>query len=57
MTKTILTALAVLFALGTPAFAAIGGDAKGAVYQEEPATNPEQPQPEGEGEGGGGGGD
>jgi hypothetical protein len=47
MTKSILTALAVLFSLSAPAFAA------GTVYQEEPASEqPEQPAGEGESSGG-----
>jgi hypothetical protein len=47
MTKSILTALAVLFALSAPVYAA------GVIHQEEPAS--QQPaQPAGEGESGGG---
>jgi len=47
MTKSILTALAVLFSLSAPVFAA------GTVYQEAPASEqPEQPAGEGESSGG-----
>lgn len=50
MTKSILTALAVIFSLSAPAFAA------GVIHQEEPASEaPQQPAGEGEGAGGGGG--
>ncbi|MGE0650152.1 MAG: hypothetical protein AB7P12_00170 [Alphaproteobacteria bacterium] len=41
MTKSILTVLAVLFALSAPAFAS------GVIYQEEPAAGSGQPSGEG----------
>ncbi len=55
MSKKIAAALAVLFAMSTPAFAAITGDHQGTVHQDEGAAQPEQPSGEGEGGGGGGG--
>jgi len=44
MTKSILTVLAVLFTLSTPAFASISG----VIYQDEPAAGSGQPSGEGE---------
>lgn len=58
MSKKIAAAFAVLFAMSTPAFASIMGDHSRVIFQEEGASQPEQPSGEGEGGGeGGGGGD
>lgn len=56
MNKVILAALAVLFALSTPALASIIGSSQTTIHQEEGGSQPEQPSGEGEGGGGGGGG-
>lgn len=56
MTKSILTALAVIFSLSVPAYAAIYATQNGAIYQEEPSAEPDQPS-EGEEQPRGGGDD
>ena len=57
MTKSILTALAVMFALSVPAYAAMHAAQKGSIYQEEPSAEPQQPSGDEQPSGGGGGGD
>lgn len=56
MSKNIAAALAVFFAMSAPAFASIMGDHSRVIFQEEGASQPQQPSGEGEGEGGGEGG-
>lgn len=58
MIKSILAALAVLFAVSGPAFASIVTlTDQNVVFQDEGAPAPEEPSTEGGGEESGGGGD